>query len=99
VRIQWDGSGESTLGLPDLRTIWKSDPDGGDLLYSYLLGSGLIQPDLLVTMAGVNVSHCVYKTACGLAARLSDEHGLTDQVTIDLSLCGDSDQFRVRFRL
>jgi nicotinamidase-related amidase len=98
VSIMFDGSGGSTLDLPAATTVlWKANCNGGDELYSWLVGAGFIGRDLHVTIAGVNLSICVYETARGLARRLCDEHSLCDNVSIALDLTGDWDRFRIKF--
>jgi hypothetical protein len=94
-----DGSGMHTIEHEGKPVLWKDEANGGDCVYSYLLG--ILNPPsraLHVTFAGVNLSQCVYRTAEGLARRLAQEHGMTDNVTIDLSLCGDGEQFVVRLK-
>jgi hypothetical protein len=97
VAICYDGSGAATVKLPPgTQTLWKRDDDGGDAVYSWLLGAGLIDRELFVRVAGVNLCACVFKTAIGLAARLYEEHALCRNVAIDRSLCGDGAKFIVR---
>jgi hypothetical protein len=96
-RSQFDGGGASTLNLPGgAQTIWKHDDDGGDLVYSWLVGAKLISRHLAVRIVGVNLCACVFRTAVGLAARLYEEHALCNNVWIDRSLCGDGSKFIVR---
>lgn len=93
-----DGDGMHTIELPQgAPVIWKTEADGSPAVYAYLCGAGLICRELRVTIGGVNLSQCVYRTAVGLADRIAQEHGITDCVTIALRLCGDGEQFVVRF--
>lgn len=93
-----DGSGQLTVHRPSgVPVVWKNESDGGTYLYAFLLGMGVINRELRVLIGGVNMSQCVYRTATGLAARLAEEHGLTDNVTIVRDLCGDGEQYVVRF--
>lgn len=98
VLLGWDGSGGWTVRSGGaIPALWKQEADGGELVYSWLVGAGLIAEDLIVTLCGVNLSHCVFLTARTLAARLCREHQLCDHVVIDLDATGDFDEFRVRF--
>jgi hypothetical protein len=98
VRVNYDGSGADTVNLPlDTRTVWKQQDNGGDELYAYLVGAGLISRDLQVDICGVNLCACVYRTAAGLGERLYIEHAICDAVRIRNFLCGDGSKFRVRF--
>ncbi len=98
VAVHFDGSGESTVRLPPGTPIlWKSEDGGGEQVYSWLLGAELIGRELQVVFGGVNTTACVFKTAMGLADRISCEAALVDAVQIDLSICGDKSRPRVRF--
>lgn len=102
VAVNTDGYGSSTVELPSkTRILWKREDGGGEQVYSYLLGRGLLDvkdgeaPRFV--FCGVNASCCVFKTAMGLADRLSFETNLLDSVLIDLRLCGDKARPRVGF--
>lgn len=99
VVLCYDESGMHTIRFPRGTTdvLWKRGDDGGDEVYAYLVGAGLIDRDLHVFIGGVNTSACVYKTACGVGNRLAEEHGMSDNVTILRDLCGDSGPYRLRF--
>jgi hypothetical protein len=97
VAICYDGSGGSTVNLPaGTPTIWKANDCGGDELYAWLIGAGLVSRDLSVRVCGVNLAACVFRTAIGIGERLYGEHALTHHVTIDRELCGDGSKFIVR---
>jgi hypothetical protein len=96
VAVNYDGCGAPTVKLPPgTQTIWKHNDDGGDLVYSWLVGAGLVDRDLLVRFAGVNLTACVFKTATALGSRLHEEHALCRNVVIDRSLCGDGSKYIV----
>lgn len=100
VLLSYDGAGAPTVAMPPgggkIKTLWKTVDDGGDLVYSYLLGADLVRRDLSVTFAGVNLGACVFKSANQLAWRLYEEHALTDVVIVDTKLCGDGGRYKVR---
>jgi hypothetical protein len=98
VLVCYDGSGPQTVCVEGADILWKDSDDGGLVVYSWLVGAGLVNDDLHVTVCGVNLCACVYRTAAGLGARLFDEHALCDHVSIDTNLCGDGSKFRVRFK-
>jgi hypothetical protein len=96
VAVNMDNAGSSTIDLPPgTKTLWKCQDDGGEMVYSYLLGAGLISGDMSVVVCGVNLTACVFRTAIGLADRLHREHALSEHVSIDRALCGDGSRFRV----
>jgi hypothetical protein len=100
VAVNYDGSGASTVRLPKgTQTLWKNQDDGGNVVYSWLLGAGLVSKTLQVRICGVNLCACVFATASGLAQRLFDEHALCDNVTIDTSLCGEGSRYKIRLTI
>ena len=97
--INFDGGGTSTVSLPDAETIWKDRNEGGNEVYAWLVGAGLVSRDLRVRVCGVNLCACVYQTAQTLAWRLYEEHGYRDAVSIVVSLCGDEAKYRIGFEV
>lgn len=98
VAISMNGSGPQTVNLtPTIPILWKDEDDGGNIVYAWLVGAGLVQPDVRIEVAGTNLCACVMATACGIAERLYEEHAMCDNVTINTKLCGDGARFKVRF--
>lgn len=96
--VSFDGNGAPTVQLPEgTRTIWKHEDDGGDLVYAWASGAGLISEATRFVFCGVNLGACVFKTAVGLAWRMHNEDGISDVVTVDDSLCGEGSRWKVRF--
>lgn len=74
---------------PGTPVLWKDRNDGGDEVYAWLVGAGLVRPGLVVEVCGMNTNACVLDTATGLGERLKNKTGLIGCVRIVLSLCRD----------
>ena len=74
---------------PGTPVLWKDRNDGGNEVYAWLVGAGLVQPGLVVEVCGMNTNACVLDTATGLGERLKNKTGLIGCVRIVLSLCRD----------
>lgn len=90
IHLQYDNCGHPTVDLSEkCVSLWKDKNDGGNEVYCYLLGAGLIHREMVVHLCGVNMGACVFTTTIGLAQRLFDEHGITNACRIVVDLCGD----------
>ena len=74
---------------PGTPVLWKDRNDGGNEVYAWLVGAGLVRPGLVVEVCGMNTNACVLDTATGLGERLKNKTGLIGCVRIVLSLCRD----------
>lgn len=95
VEVRFQNSGGSTLFSRDVSipVIWKDRNGGGDELYAYLVGANLIERGTTYYFAGVNRAACVEQTACGLAKRLDEVHGITEACSIVWNLTADKNRW------